>query len=57
MCLGLTSSAKTPLQNQSLGTHEGAIILPSEIHKADVLGSHDTGIQPLGHLRRSGLES
>jgi len=43
--------------NQSAETPQGAIILPSEIHHADVLGIHDTGIQTLGHLRRSGLES
>ena len=43
--------------NRSVGTPQGAIILPSEIQQADVTGIHDTGIQTLGHLRRSGLES
>jgi len=43
--------------NRSVGTPQGSIILPSEIHQADVPGSHDTGIQTLGHLRRSRLES
>jgi len=43
--------------NRSVGTPQGAIILLSEIHQADVPGIHDTGIQTLGHLRRSGLES
>jgi len=43
--------------NGSVGTPQGAIILPSEIHQADLLGIYDTGIQTLGHLRRSGLES
>jgi len=43
--------------NRSVGTHQGAIILPSEIPQADVPGIHDTGIQTLGHLRRSRLES
>jgi len=42
--------------NRSVGTPQGAIILPSEIHQADVPGIHDTGIQTLGHLRRSRLE-
>jgi len=42
---------------QSVGTPQGAIILPSEIHQADVPEIHDTGIQTLGHLRRSRLES
>jgi len=43
--------------NRSVGTAQGAIILPSEIHQADVPGIHDTGIQTLGHLRRIALES
>jgi len=43
--------------NWSVGTPQGAIILPSEIHQADIPGIHDTGIQTLGHLRRGGLES
>ena len=43
--------------NRSVGTPHGAIIRPSETHQADVRGIHDTGIQTLGHLRRSGLES
>jgi len=43
--------------NRSVGTPQGAIILPSEIHQADVPGIHDTGIQTLGHQRRSRLES
>ena len=43
--------------NRSLGTPQGAIILPSEIHQADVPGIHDTGIQTLGHLSTSGLEA
>ena len=43
--------------NRSVGTPQGAIILPSEIHQADIPGIHDTGIQTLGHVRRSGLES
>jgi len=45
--------------NRSMGTPQGAIILPSEIHhwQADVPGIHDAGIQTLGNLRRSGLES
>jgi len=43
--------------NRRVGTPQGAIILPSEIHQGDVPGIHDTGIQTLGHLRRSGLES
>jgi len=43
--------------NRSGGTPQGAIILPSEIHQVDVPGIHDTGIQTLGHLRRSGPES
>jgi len=42
---------------RSLGTPQGVIILLSEIHQADVPGIHDTGIQTLDHLRRSGLES
>jgi len=46
-----------PAVNQSVGTPQGAIILPSEIHHADVPGIHNTGIQTLGHLRRSRLES
>ena len=45
------------LVNRSVRTPQGAIILPSEIHQADVPGIHDTSIQTLGHLRRSGLES
>jgi len=43
--------------NRSLGTLQGVIILPSEIHQADVPAIHDTGIQTLGHLRRGRLES
>jgi len=43
--------------NRSVGTPQGGIILLSEIHQADVPGIHDTGIQTLGHLRRSGLET
>jgi len=43
--------------NRSVGTPQGAFILSSEIHQADVPGIHDTGIQTLGHLRRRGLES
>jgi len=43
--------------NRSAGTPQGAIILPWEIHQADVPGIHKTRIQKLGHLRRSGLES
>jgi len=43
--------------NRSMGTPHGAIILQSQIHQAEVPGIHDTGIQTLGHLRRSGLES
>jgi len=43
--------------NRSVGTPQRAIILPSEIHQPDEPGIHDTGIQTLGHLRRSGLES
>jgi len=43
--------------NRSVGTPQEAIILPSEIHQADVPGIHDTGIQTQGHLRRSRLES
>jgi len=43
--------------NRSVGSPQGAINLRSEIHQADVPGIHDTGIQTLGHLRRSGLES
>jgi len=43
--------------NWSVGTPQGAIILLSEIHPADVPWIHDTGIQTLGHLRWSGLES
>ena len=42
--------------NRIVGTPQGAIILQSVIHKADVPGIQDTGIQTLGHLRRSGLE-
>jgi len=38
--------------NPSMRTPHGAIILRSEIHRADVPGIHDTG-----HLRSSGLES
>jgi len=43
--------------NRRVGTPQGAIILPSEIHQADVPGIHETRIQTLGHLRRTGLES
>ena len=43
--------------NRRVGTPQGAVILPSEIHQADVPGIHDTGIQRLGHLTRSRLES
>jgi len=43
--------------NRSVGTPQGAIILPSEIYQADIPGIHHNGIQTLGHLRRSGLES
>jgi len=43
--------------NRRVGTLQGAIILPSEMHLEDVLGIHHTGIQTLGHLRRSRLES
>ena len=43
--------------NQRVGTPQGAIILSSAIHLAHVPGIHDTGIQPLGHLRNRGLES
>jgi len=43
--------------NWSLGTHQGGIILPSEIQQPDVPGIHDTMIQTLGQLSRSGLES
>jgi len=43
--------------NRSAETPQGAIILPSEIHQADVPGIHDTWIQTLGYLSRSGLES
>jgi len=40
--------------NRRMGTPQGAIILPYKIHQADVPGIHDTGIETLGHLRRSG---
>ena len=43
--------------NRSMGTPQGAIILLSEIHQADLPGIHDSGIQTLGHLRRRVLES
>jgi len=43
--------------NQSVGTPQGAIILRSEIHQADVPGINNTGILTQGHLRRSGRGS
>ena len=42
--------------NRSVGTPQGAIILPSEIHKPDIPRIHNTVIQTLRHLRRSWLE-
>jgi len=53
----LSRSTTGTTVDRRVGTPPGGIILPSEIHQADVPGIHDTGIQTLGHLRRSRLES
>jgi len=57
LCNHISRTTTGTAVNRSVGTPQGVIILPSEIHQADVPGIHDTGIQTLGHLRRRGLES